>query len=212
MMKVHSFSTPYMRSLSYLVVENDHAFVVDPCELETVRNIVHQEKLTIDFAFLSHEHYDHISGVDWIRSFGTKIIASEACDKNLRDPRKNQSRYYEAFCSVQSRLANDEIPEVHDRTFYADVTYSEEMSFTWQGHFVYLKATPGHSEGSACLLIDKNTLFSGDTLFADRETNTNLPGGSIRQLQSISLPWLKTLDHETVVYPGHYQSFVLHNQ
>lgn len=62
-------------------------------------------------------------------------------------------------------------------------------------------ATPGHSLGSVCLLVD-DQLFSGDTLFADTYGRTDLPGGSEKAMQK-SLRKLAALPIATPVYPGH---------
>ncbi len=43
--------------------------------------------------------------------------------------------------------------------------------------------TPGHTEGSVCLLAEgERLLFTGDTLFAGGWGRTDLPGGSVDQM------------------------------
>lgn len=205
-MKIQGFLTKYMKSLTYAVVEGECAFLVDPCDMEEVRKFVGNAR--IDFAFLTHEHYDHISGVDWVRGMGAQIIASDACDRNLRDSKLNHSKYYGAFCAAQERLKDEAIPQVMAYTTQADTTFSEEMRIFWQGHSILLKKTPGHSTGGACLLLDGKHLFSGDTIFENIDTNIDLMCGSKEQLLN-SVEWILSLPNETVVYPGHYQSFTI---
>ncbi len=63
--------------------------------------------------------------------------------------------------------------------------------------------TPGHTEGSVCLLsADDGLLFSGDTLFAGGWGRVDLPGGSADQIVD-SLARLATLDPRLAVLPGH---------
>ena len=63
--------------------------------------------------------------------------------------------------------------------------------------------TPGHTEGSVCLLDkESGVLFSGDTLFADGWGRTDLPGGSDGQMVE-SLGRLAGLPDELRVLPGH---------
>ena len=63
--------------------------------------------------------------------------------------------------------------------------------------------TPGHTPGSVCLRCG-NLLFSGDTLFAGSCGRTDLPGGSMAQMQqSLSLLAALPLPDETQVLPGH---------
>ncbi|HEV8280363.1 MAG TPA: MBL fold metallo-hydrolase [Candidatus Limnocylindrales bacterium] len=63
--------------------------------------------------------------------------------------------------------------------------------------------TPGHTEGSVCLLgADDGLLFSGDTLFASGWGRVDLPGGDPGAMVD-SLARLLTLDDGVRVYPGH---------
>ncbi len=63
--------------------------------------------------------------------------------------------------------------------------------------------TPGHTEGSVCLLSDdEGLLFSGDTLFAGGWGRVDLPGGDA-ELMAASLARLTALPDGTTVLPGH---------
>jgi len=63
--------------------------------------------------------------------------------------------------------------------------------------------TPGHTEGSVCLLLrDEATLLSGDTLFAGGWGRVDLPGGSAEAMAA-SIERLAGLGDELGVLPGH---------
>ena len=63
--------------------------------------------------------------------------------------------------------------------------------------------TPGHTEGSVCLLsAEERVLLSGDTLFAGAWGRTDLPGGDHAAMVE-SLSRLATLDDGLTVLPGH---------
>lgn len=63
--------------------------------------------------------------------------------------------------------------------------------------------TPGHTEGSVCLLdADGGRLFSGDTLFAAGWGRVDLPGGDALAMAS-SLARLTELEDPVAVLPGH---------
>jgi len=63
--------------------------------------------------------------------------------------------------------------------------------------------TPGHTEGSVCLLAgDDGLLLSGDTLFAGGWGRVDLPGGSAEEMAA-SLSRLCELEDTVRVVPGH---------
>jgi glyoxylase-like metal-dependent hydrolase (beta-lactamase superfamily II) len=63
--------------------------------------------------------------------------------------------------------------------------------------------TPGHTEGSVCLLAaDEGLLFSGDTLFAGGWGRVDLPGGDPAAMVD-SLVRLLDLEDGVQVFPGH---------
>jgi hydroxyacylglutathione hydrolase len=63
--------------------------------------------------------------------------------------------------------------------------------------------TPGHTEGSVCLLAeDERLLYSGDTLFAGGWGRVDLPGGSAEAMAA-SIARLAGLEERLRVLPGH---------
>jgi len=63
--------------------------------------------------------------------------------------------------------------------------------------------TPGHTEGSVCLLSDEDgLLFSGDTLFPGGWGRVDLPGGSPEEMVA-SIARLSGLEDGLRVLPGH---------
>jgi glyoxylase-like metal-dependent hydrolase (beta-lactamase superfamily II) len=63
--------------------------------------------------------------------------------------------------------------------------------------------TPGHTEGSVCLLArSEGLLATGDTLFAGSWGRTDLPGGSEEEMVE-SLTRLSALREDLKVLPGH---------
>jgi len=63
--------------------------------------------------------------------------------------------------------------------------------------------TPGHTEGSVCLLdADDGLLLSGDTLFAGGWGRVDLPGGSAAEMAG-SIARLSGLEDRIRVLPGH---------
>ncbi len=66
--------------------------------------------------------------------------------------------------------------------------------------------TPGHTEGSVCLLAEEEgLLYSGDTLFAAGWGRVDLPGGDAEAMVE-SIGRLTLLDDRVAVFPGHGES------
>jgi hydroxyacylglutathione hydrolase len=65
---------------------------------------------------------------------------------------------------------------------------------------------PGHSVGSVIFGMsgaDEPTVFSGDVLFAGSIGRTDLPGGSMAQMEHSLRTVILPMDDATVVHPGH---------
>jgi glyoxylase-like metal-dependent hydrolase (beta-lactamase superfamily II) len=63
--------------------------------------------------------------------------------------------------------------------------------------------SPGHTRGSLMFLVDRQTLLSGDVLFAGSVGRTDLPTGSSSDMQKTLSKKVLTLDDEIRVLPGH---------
>jgi glyoxylase-like metal-dependent hydrolase (beta-lactamase superfamily II) len=62
--------------------------------------------------------------------------------------------------------------------------------------------TPGHTPGSQCFLVERQ-LISGDTLFIGSCGRVDLPGSDPEQMYYSLNQKLRSLDEDTIVYPGH---------
>lgn len=63
--------------------------------------------------------------------------------------------------------------------------------------------TPGHSEDSICLIIDKEAVFTGDTLFVGGVGRIDLPGGNVKEMYLSLCRKVSALEDQLMVYPGH---------
>ncbi len=71
--------------------------------------------------------------------------------------------------------------------------------------------TPGHKEDSISLL-GGGLIFVGDLLFKESTGRVDLPGGSLLELRKSLKKISKKITSETIIYPGHGDSFVLKNK
>ena len=208
-MKIESFDSGLLHSNMYVITENNHAIVIDPCI-----NTEPGENRVVDWILLTHEHYDHISGVNvWKKETGGTVLCSGSCAERLRDPRKTLARIFPEFCQLQTWILLDSLPQTDtDYRCEADQTFMIKTCLLWEGHEIKLIETPGHSPGSTIIMLDDQYLFSGDTLFEDRPIELRFPGGSVRQWKEHSEEMISQLPDGLHVFPGHFRSFILSGQ
>lgn len=190
----------------YLIKENDHVIIIDPCQELSI----YEEQCCYDLIILTHEHYDHISGVNlWKKKTGAKVLCSCLCAENIKNPKKNMSHHFDVFYDLQNFVEVSKRIVVDDYICEADETFNEQTNFIWQGHSVKLYECPGHSKGSILIIIDGKYLFSGDSILKNYLTECRFPGGSKKDWETIGFPLIKSLDNSMEVYPGHFESFKL---
>ena len=190
----------------YILEEEGHSVLIDPFVLDI--NSVIGSDLKPEFLILTHEHFDHISGVNFFKErYGVPVCASAVCAENLKKPNRNLSRHFDAFCQMQSWLPGYVCEHSGDYICGADETFSGSTEFIWRGHCIRLTEAPGHSAGSILISIDDAYLFAGDSVFKDYPTGTRFTGGSTRDFNRITRPLINTFPIGTVVYPGHFAPF-----
>lgn len=173
-MKIFTIISNLIYSNMYVIEENNHLILIDPCIID-----ISLKNKTIDYIFLTHEHYDHISGVNyWKEKCEAKVICSKSCAENIKSSRKNLSIFFKTFCELQIWVKLKVPVENVEYVCQADKFFDNSLTIEWQGNKIYLFGCPGHSLGSSCVLVNDKILFSGDSLFKDYPTVTGLPGGS----------------------------------
>lgn len=204
-MDITTFNNNVVKANMYVIEEDGHFIIIDP----TVTKGICISGI-VDYIILTHEHYDHICGVnDWKEKTGAKVIASFDCQKGLQNPLRNFSRFYKEFCELQTMIKIEDTIENCDYSCSADITFKGEYLLYWQGNNLRLFECLGHSQGSICILLNNQILFCGDTLFKDHPIATGLPGGSKKKWMEYGKPLLKQLSKDIIVYPGHFQPFKL---
>lgn len=175
---IHGLAPLYTNTF-LITTDAGHGIIVDPAAApETYLQELEKEGARLTHILLTHGHYDHVGAVAALRkATGCKVYM---------DP-------VDAVGSQMLPLTKDLV----DENWPADnVLKIDDLTFT-----VY--HTPGHTPGSVCLLCGQ-IMFSGDTLFAGSCGRTDLPGGSVRQMQqSLSMLAALQLSDEVQVLPGH---------
>ena len=207
-MEIRHYSTTIFHVNSYFIEENGRLLVIDPILTDETQKELKQHP--VDFAILTHEHYDHICSVNEIndkRLF--PVSCGHAASAVMKDPRKNLSHYAEFLLEFIPFADKTKKTPIADYSCECDNFLHDGQSLSWQGHELFIKETPGHSLGSICIFLDGKCLFSGDSIFKSFETAVRMPGGSPTGFRDITLKWLESLPDDTMVYPGHLEPFSL---
>lgn len=197
-MKISEYMFSPIDSVMYVITENEHALIIDPCINADAERMMKERKIKDVLIILTHEHCDHISGVNWFRErFSTEVMCSYKCAENIKDPKKNLSQYID--------ILFEDVAGYHLEPFscVADRWFEGERNMQWNGHSMFLKETPGHSEGSICILLDKKYAFTGDYLIEGRKVFTKLPGGSKSKYLNITKPYLDDIKAKYIICQGH---------
>jgi len=198
-MEVHQLINTPVDSNCFVIVGDvdNHCIVIDPGteDCKELLSFLESHQLQVEYIFLTHEHIDHIIGCKTLKERfpAAKLICSDLCARNLNDTRFNLSRFAEQF------TPRDHFPA-------ADVTYTDELTISWQGIKARFFKAMGHSQGSSHALID-NCLFVGDTYIHRYRTTTTLPGASKAELVKTFEKLVNDYqDERLVVYPAHFES------
>lgn len=168
------------------------AFLIDPGEnAPKILDEIEKNNLTIEYVVLTHAHFDHVlAAKEILDKTGAKLAAHSLERERLADPVASGHKYFHV-----NKKHTILIPDV----------YLEDGDVLSAGG---LKAkilhTPGHSEGSICIMI-KDVIFTGDTLFKENCGRCDLIGGNYGDMLK-SLKKLYEIPGNYKIYPGHGES------
>ncbi|MGX8773424.1 MAG: MBL fold metallo-hydrolase [Bacillota bacterium] len=213
-MEISTYSFDLVDSKGYVISENRSLIIIDPClSPEEVGEIRRRGDFDEVKVLLTHEHYDHIFGIDSIRQHwdDCSVICSSGCAQNIKSPLRNGSNHFSALLMDKDEELYRRAQLIEPVSFEADMVFTDGFAFDWEGHEVRMVLTPGHSKGSCCVVIDDKYLFTGDSLLRDAPVITRLPGGSKAMYSSETIPFFLSLDPGMDVYPGHGEGDTLGN-
>jgi glyoxylase-like metal-dependent hydrolase (beta-lactamase superfamily II) len=166
------------------------AIVIDPGEeISRIHARLSKLGLKVKQILITHAHIDHVGGALKLKRLtGAPILLNEN-DLPLLQMMEQQA----GWLGVDTPET-----EAPDASLQDGMTVGLE---TLPGEVIH---TPGHTQGSVCLLFAPlNLLVAGDTLFAGSIGRTDLPGGNSRQIIDSIHSRLMVLPEETRVLPGH---------
>lgn len=177
-LKLYQVLRPAKGCISYLLVSDNEALVLDPARhVDQYIEWAEEDGARITRIVDTHMHADHISG------------ARDLADKTGAD-------YY--ISSVDAK----NLP--HD---YLPLEKQEKIPFGTANVKVIALETPGHTPGSVSLLVQDRYLLTGDTLFVNGPGRPDLGGNAEARAEMLFDTVAKKLGEmpdDLVVLPGHY--------
>lgn len=190
-LRVEQYVVGPVQTNCYFAINEDtkEVLVIDPgASAKRLAEIIEEEKLNPVAILLTHGHFDHAGGAEELAGLlGVKIYAGEKEKETLDTPELNLSGW-----------------EGRQVQYHADVFLKDEQEIDLAGFHIRVLETPGHTVGGVCYYFGyQNTVFSGDTLFAQSVGRTDFPKGSAAQIIRSIQNKLMPLPDETAVYTGH---------
>lgn len=202
---IYRYVMPGIESNMYLVMEDDAALVIDPHVSSEAIIQMREHQIKDVMVLLTHEHFDHISGVNHLReNFSAEVYAAKAAAEYLPDPNKNMAKFWEFTLMdlPEEKVRAGMALENKEYSCTADKTFSDYMDLCWNGHKIHMQSAPGHSQGGALIFFDR-LLFSGDNLVNGSGVICRIPGGSWKTYCEVTRPIMEQLSDDAWILPGH---------
>lgn len=201
--KIYSFIMPITNSNMYVLIgKGKQALVFDPNISEDALLLLNEYGVENIDILLTHEHYDHISGVNFLREYiKIEVLCSKKCAQNIKNSAKNLSKFSTV---IHPELSESQLGDLNqDYECYADKILNDGDSISWENMNILCREAPGHSEGGCLFILDEQLLFSGDNLTNGDGVIERWPGGSAKKYVEITRPLIENMSDNTLVFPGH---------
>ena len=190
-MLVKQLVNSIFESNTYIISDQNSScvWVIDIGDIEGVINNLPENSI-IKGVFLTHEHFDHIFGINKLIELFPKclVFTSDQGKHALRSSKLNLSFYHEIPIEFQS--SNTHLLKENDKIEIFENIYLEAYE------------TPGHT--ASCLTYKVSEyLFTGDSFIPGIPVVTKLKGGS-REESRKSLRKIESLIKSgSIICPGH---------
>ena len=189
-LSVTQFVNGKWRQNCYLIAnERGDALIVDPgSQAEDLAALIDEHRCRVHAILNTHGHYDHVGAVEPLKRRQAARFYMHGAD----EPLLRRANLYRMMFESREVI---QIPAIDQDVSCLPPKFEVgPFSISWI-------ATPGHTDGSICLLLE-DYLFSGDTLMRNAVGRTDLPGGNKEKLQD-SIKKLMELPKDMVLCGGH---------
>ena len=204
-----------VKSNMYILIKDSEAVVIDPCVSEDALKLLNEKGVSYVSILLTHEHYDHTNGVKWMQShMASTLYCQKYCAASIAIEKRNNPTLVALVLADQDKADGGSRYKDFRKNFQpyslkADVTFENEVEWALGEFKVKGISTPGHSPGSCFYFIDERVAFSGDSLLEDKKVILTFRNGSEADYEEITRPFLKSLDKNIMLLPGHGEPFMI---
>lgn len=209
-----SIFTP-VKSNMFVIFTGNEAVVFDPNVNGGLLSLLEERNIQKVHILLTHEHYDHTSGVNWLQNHtGADLYCQSDCARVIATERGNNPALIALVLASEDKQDGGHRYKDFKTTFRpyiikADKTFYKEDAFTIGDLAFKVTSTPGHCPGSACYILNDDMVFTGDTLLQNDPVIIRFAESRKNIYEQIALPYLQSLKKTMIVMPGHGNPFVL---
>jgi hydroxyacylglutathione hydrolase len=188
---VKQFINIPIKSNTYVVssCNSNKCLIIDPgsIDMSLVINYLQKNNKSPIAILLTHEHFDHIYGVNALTKFYSEITiyGSDKTIERIQDKKKNLSFYFD---QIGYEVVGNKCV-IQNNYLMIDLFYIKVFE------------TKGHTDSSLSYLIE-DKLFTGDFLIKDEKTVTKFPTGNYNEFVD-SFEKYKNYIFAHEIFPGH---------
>ena len=197
------------------MLANNEAVVIDPCEDKELFRLFEENNIKIVHVLLTHEHYDHVSGIKWLKdNYHVILYCQSKCAEVIGSKKGSNPALVALVFASQDRKDNGhryiEFKSKYEPfSVQADRVFDTNDSFKIGGYEFEVTSTPGHSPGSACYKLNEDIVFTGDSLLQYDPVIIRFADSQKHLYEKKTLPYLCSLKKTMIALPGHGDPFIL---
>ncbi len=176
----------------YIIYDTEcNAVIIDPgYDKEKIISKIEDNNLKVRYIVLTHCHADHLGELESIVKYtNADVVIHENDLDGLKDDEKS---YFTLLNVKKPNIQNDKVLTVKDK----DNIKIGNINFE-------VLHTPGHTSGCMCLYEkDTDSLFTGDTIFAECYGRVDLKSGNFEDMKN-SIYNVFDRFEDIIIYPGH---------
>lgn len=119
----------------------------------------------LDAVLLSHSHYDHISGLPFLRKEWPKLLAyGSAYAKNIMEKPSARAVMRDLSERAARGAGLSQAPEYDEEDLRIDRIVRQDDVLCFGDHKIKVYETPGHTKCSLSFLLDDEVIFASETV------------------------------------------------